>query len=73
MRRVKLIYKRTAHFFNFLNSLAEPNEITRNLAKSFSDLLPQPSAMLVKIELDDRFIWLVKPNNSSLGKLVTAL
>ena len=51
----------------YSNSEDEPAAIVKNLLKSASVLLPQPSATLVGIEEADRLICDVSPYNSSFG------
>jgi len=53
----------------YSNSEHEPVASVKNLLKSGSVFLPQPSAMLVGIEEADRLICDVSPYNSSLGNV----
>ena len=41
----------------FLNSSFDPIEISKNRAKSFLDLRPNPSAMFDEMDMDDLTIW----------------
>ena len=52
------------------NSKHDPRLISRNLAKSFSENLAEPSAMLAGIEIAHLLIWDVNPNRSSTGSVL---
>src|SRR5260221_11185548 len=56
----------------YSTSLAEPIAVCRNLAKSRSVDLTQPSAMLAAMDAAARRIWEVKPNRSAEGKSAVA-
>tara|TARA_B110000879_G_C10793424_1_gene363685 strand:- start:237 stop:422 length:186 start_codon:yes stop_codon:yes gene_type:complete len=53
------------------SSNADPNAISKNLAKSFSEFLDAPSAIFEGIETADLVICELNPYLSVLGKVST--
>jgi|GEM_PF-2219931 len=51
----------------YSNSVAEPNAMFKNLPNCGSEFLPQPSAMLVGIDEEERLICEISPYSSSFG------
>ncbi len=57
----------------FNSSMRLPNEISENLAWSFSDSLEDPSARFELIEIPDLLIWLTRLYRSSGGSFFVTL
>ena len=66
-------FKSLANKSWYCNSEQEPVAIVKNLFSSKMELLPQPSAMLVGINDEERLICDTSPYTSSFGKEAVAL